>query len=63
MVKSAKQAIYGVLGNNNVTDEELITTFSGAESLINLRPLTYQTADPTIFSTGRWVVTSARKQK
>jgi hypothetical protein len=46
MVKSAKRAIYGVLGNNDVTDEELITTFSGAESLINSRPLTYQTADP-----------------
>ena len=27
MVKSAKRAIYGVLGNNDVTDEELITTF------------------------------------
>ena len=46
MVKSAKRAIYGVLGNNDVADEELITIFSGAESLINSRPLTYQTADP-----------------
>jgi hypothetical protein len=71
-VKSAKRAIYGVLRDNDVTDEELITTFSGAESLISSRPLTYQTADPrddvpltptTIFYTGRWVVTSPRKQK
>ena len=46
MVKSAKPAIYGVLGNSEVTDEELITAFSGVESLINSRPLTYQTADP-----------------
>ena len=46
MVKSAKRAIYRALGNSEVTDEELITVFSGVESLINSRPLTYQTSDP-----------------
>lgn len=46
MVKAAKRAVYGVLGSSEVTDEELITAFSGAESLINSRPLTYQTVDP-----------------
>ena len=45
MVKSAKRAIYGVLGNSEVTDEELITAFSGVKSLINSRLLTYQTTD------------------
>ena len=45
MVKSAKQAIYGVIGNSEVTDKELITVFSGVESLINSLPLTYETAD------------------
>ena len=33
MVKSAKRAIHGVLGNSEDTDEELITAFSGVESL------------------------------
>ena len=38
MVKLAKRAIYGVLGDSEVTDE---TSFSGVESLMNSRPLTY----------------------
>ena len=46
MIKSAKRAIYAILNNSEVTDEELITAFTGAESLINSRPLTYQSADP-----------------
>ena len=45
MVKSAKKAIYAVLGSSEVTDEELMTAFTGVESLLNSRPLTYQTAD------------------
>ena len=45
MVKAAKKAIYAVLSNSDVNDEELITIFTGAESLINSRPLTYQSAD------------------
>ena len=45
MVKAAKKAIYAVLSNSDVNDEELITIFTGAESLINSRLLTYQSAD------------------
>ena len=46
MIKSAKRAICAILNNSDVTDEELMTAFTGAESLINSRPLTYQSADP-----------------
>lgn len=45
MVKAVKKALYAVLGSNDVTDEELITACAGVESLINSRPLTYQSAD------------------
>ena len=34
MIKSAKKAIYGVLGTSDVTDEELITAVAGIESLL-----------------------------
>ena len=46
MIKSAKKAIYGVIGTSNVTDEELITAVARAESLLNSRPLTHQSANP-----------------
>ena len=46
MIKSAKKAIYAEIGNSSVTDEELITICSGAESLLNSRPITYQSSDP-----------------
>ena len=46
MIKAAKKAIYKILGNADVNDEELMTAFIGAESLLNSRPLTYQTANP-----------------
>ena len=46
MIKSAKKAIYAVLGNADVNDEELLTAFTGAEDLLNSRPITYQTANP-----------------
>ena len=46
MTKSAKRAIYAILGCADITDEELHTAFAGAENLINSRPLTYQTANP-----------------
>ena len=46
MVKAAKKAIYAVVSDRDVTDEELITVFTGAESLLNSRPLTYQSSDP-----------------
>ena len=45
MIKAAKKAVLAVLGNADVTDEELSTAFTGAESLINSRPLTYQSAN------------------
>ena len=45
MVKAAKKAIYAVLSSSDVTDEELITVVTGAESLLNSRPLTYQSAN------------------
>ena len=46
MIKAAKRAILTILGNADVNDEELMTAFTGAESLINSRPLTYQSANP-----------------
>ena len=47
MIKSAKRAIHAILGNADVNDEELMTAIIGAEALINSRPLTYQSADPS----------------
>ena len=46
MIKAAKRAIFAILGNADVNDEELMTAFTEAESLINSRPLTYQSANP-----------------
>ena len=46
MIKAAKRAIFAVVGNGEVSDEELMTAFIGAEGLINSRPLTYQAAHP-----------------
>ena len=45
MVKSAKRAIYAILGNADITDEELHTAITGAEALMNSRPLTYQSSN------------------
>jgi hypothetical protein len=48
MIRAAKKAIYNILNlsNADVNDEELMIAFIGAESLLNSRPLTYQTANP-----------------
>ena len=46
MINAAKKAIYAILSNSDVTDEELLSAVVGAEGLINSRPLTYQTANP-----------------
>lgn len=46
MIKAAKRSVSAILGNADITDEELMTAFTGAESLINSRPLTYQSANP-----------------
>ena len=45
MIKSAKKAIYGILGDADITDEELLSAVVGAEGLINSRPLTFQSAN------------------
>ena len=47
MVKAAKKAVYAVLGNSDGTDEELITICVGVESLLNSRPITYQSTNPS----------------
>lgn len=48
LIKSAKRAIHAILGNADVNDEELMTAIIGAIiNLINSRPLTYQSADPS----------------
>ena len=46
MIKGAKKAIHAVLGEANVTDEELMSAFTGIESLHYLRPITHETANP-----------------
>ncbi|XP_070581780.1 uncharacterized protein [Ptychodera flava] len=46
MIKAAKRAIYAILKNADITDEELLTAVTGAEALINSRPITYQSANP-----------------
>ena len=46
LIKVAKRASYAILKGADVTDEELMTTFTGAEGLLNSRPLTYQSANP-----------------
>ena len=46
MIKAAERAVYAILSNADITDEELLTAFVGAEGLINSRPLTYQSANP-----------------
>lgn len=40
------EATYAVVGNRDVSDEELNTVLAGVESLINSRLLTHQTSDP-----------------
>ena len=46
MIKAAKRAILAILSNADVNDKELMIAFTGAEALINSRPLTYQSANP-----------------
>ena len=47
MIKSAKKALRAILQSVDITDQELQSAFIGAKALINSRPLTYQSADPT----------------
>ena len=46
LLKCAKRATYAILQSADITDEELLTAFVGAEGLMNSRPLTYQTSNP-----------------
>ena len=46
MIKSSKRAIYAILKDADITDEELQTTFIGVESRMNSRPLTALSDDP-----------------
>ena len=46
-IKSAKKALRAIFQSADITDEELQSAFIGAEALINSRPLSYQSADPT----------------
>jgi len=46
MIKAAKRAVHAILGNADVTDEELSSACIAAEALLNSRPLTYQSANP-----------------
>ncbi|XP_043219274.1 uncharacterized protein LOC122380292 [Amphibalanus amphitrite] len=47
MVKSAKRALRRTLEAANLTDEELMTAFCRAEALLNTRPLTAVSSDPS----------------
>ena len=42
LIKSAKQALCAILSKQDLTDEELTTAVTGAEALMNSRPLSYQ---------------------
>ncbi|XP_047127597.1 uncharacterized protein LOC124808505 [Hydra vulgaris] len=45
MVKAVKRAVTGILKKADIKNEKLCTAFTGAENLLNSRPLTYQSAD------------------
>ena len=45
MIKSGKRAIYAILKEAHVNDAEIQTVFTGAESLLNSRPLTTVSGD------------------
>jgi len=47
MIKSAKRPTYAILGTADVTDEELMTAFMGAEALTNSRLLIPQMTHPS----------------
>ena len=46
LIKSAKIGLKAILGNANLTDEELHTAIVEVEGLLNSRPLTYCSSDP-----------------
>ena len=44
-IRAAKRAIYGILSQADIPDEDASTAFTYTEDLINSRLLTYQTTD------------------
>ena len=46
LVRSAKRALYAVIGDRAVTDEMLLTVMAEVEGLLNSRPLTHVSTDP-----------------
>ena len=46
MIRAAIKAIYGILGNADLSNEELMTVYTGTEALTNSRTLTYQSTNP-----------------
>ena len=47
LIQSAKSALAGVLNGLTLTDEVLMTAFAEVEEILNNRPLTYLSVDPT----------------
>ncbi|XP_043231303.1 uncharacterized protein LOC122386295 [Amphibalanus amphitrite] len=47
MVKSVKTCLQAVVGSQLLTDEVLLTVFAEVEHMINSRPLTYVSSDPS----------------
>jgi hypothetical protein len=46
LIKSAKKALRAVLKDADFTDLEFMSALTGAESIVNSRPLTFQSYDP-----------------
>ena len=46
LIKSAKRAVYGILKDADIRDEELMTCFTAVEGILNSRPLTFHSANP-----------------
>ena len=46
LIKTSKRAIYAVLKQADINDEELMTAITGAEEIVNSRPITYQSSNP-----------------
>ena len=45
MIRAARRAVHAIFGTAD-HHEELMITFTGAEALLNSRPLTYQSTSP-----------------